>query len=256
MSRSTIHRAIALILLALSPTLTIGAKAQTHSDVNLITALDVSDSIMRHEEWLQIEGLAKAVMSAAVLDAIAGGRYGRIGFAVHTWSSGGRFEIVVPWTSIESVEDAEGVATALRGFAIDRSSWKSHRKSSSGSGKTPDLRTDISDTIDFAASMALRAPHVSDRTVVNLCANGTDNVADDPRAARDRAMAAGVVINGLVIGGRRGLAGYFREHVQGGAGSFVMEVVQPVALANAMIEKLLRDLIAHRPPVAIAVPFT
>jgi hypothetical protein len=35
-----------------------------------------------------------------------------------------------------------------------------------------------------------------------------------------------------------------------------MEVVQPVALANAMVEKLLRDLIAHRPPIAIAVPFT
>jgi Protein of unknown function (DUF1194) len=256
MLHSLAHRAIALIFLASSLTLTIGAEAQTHSDVNLITALDVSDSIMRHEEWLEVEALAKAVMSAAVLDAIAGGRHGRIGFAVHTWSSGGRFEIVVPWTLIESDDDAEGVATALRGFAIDRSSWKSHDKGSSGSGKTPDLRTDISDAIDFAASMALEAPQVSDRTVVNVCANGADNVADDPRAARDHALAAGIVVNGLVIGGRRGLAGYFREHVQGGTGSFVMEVAQPAALADAMVEKLLRDLIAGRPPVTAAVPFT
>jgi Protein of unknown function (DUF1194) len=188
-----------------------------------------------------------------VLDAIAGGQHGRIGFAVHTWSSAGRFEIIVPWTLIKSVEDAEKVALILRGFAIDRSSWQRHRE---GSGKAPGLRTDISGTIEFAAGLALAAPHVSQRAVVNVCANGTDNVAEDPRAARDRAMAAGIVINGLVIGGKRGLASYFREHVQGGAASFVLEVRQPAALADAMVDKLLRDLIAGRPPATFAAPLT
>jgi hypothetical protein len=254
--RLLIRLTIVTILLAWPATSSIAGEAQTYSDVNLVTALDVSDSIMRHEEWLQIEGLANAVVSAAVLDAIAGGRHGRIGFAVHTWSSAGRFEIIVPWTLIESVDDAEGVATGLRRFAVDRSSWKRPRNDSGASGNTPDHRTDISGTIDFAASLALAAPHVSQRAVVNLCANGTDNVAEDPRAARDRAMAAGIVINGLVIGGKRGLAGYFREHVQGGAGSFVMEVTQPIALAQAMVEKLLRDLIAGRRPVTAAVRLT
>jgi hypothetical protein len=252
--RLLIRLTIATIVLVWPGTASIADEAQTASDANLVTALDVSDSIMRHEEWLEIDGLAKAVVSAAVLEAIAGGRHGRIGFAVHTWSSAGRFEIVVPWTLIDSVDDAEGVATALRGFAIDRSSWKRHRKDPGGSGKTPGLRTDISSAIDFAASLALAAPHVSQRTVVNLCANGTDNVAEDPRAARDRAMAAGIVVNGLVIGGKGGLASYFREHIQGGAGSFVLEVTQPTALADAMVDKLLRDLIAARPPVTVAVP--
>jgi hypothetical protein len=248
-----IHFAIAAFLLAW-PASTVAADEQIHTDANLVTALDVSDSIMRHEEWLEVEGLAKAVVSAAVLDAIAGGRHGRIGFAVHTWSSAGRFEIIVPWTLIKSVEDAEKVAIILRGFAIDRSSWRRHREDSDGSGKAPGLRTDISGTIGFAAALALAAPHVSQRAVVNVCANGTDNVADDPRAARDRAMAAGIVINGLVIGGKRGLTSYFREQVQGGAGSFVLEVAQPAALADAMVDKLLRDLIAGRPPVTFAAP--
>ena len=250
-----IHFAIATFLLAW-PASTVSAEEQVHTDANLVTALDVSDSIMRHDEWLEVEGLAKAVVSAAVVDAIAGGRHGRIGFAVLTWSSAGRFEIIVPWTLIKSVEDAEKVAITLRGFAIDRSSWKRHRKGSEGSGKAPGLRTDISGTVDFAAGLALAAPHVSQRAVVNVCANGTDNVAEDPRAARDRAMAAGIVINGLVIGGKRGLASYFREHVQGGAGSFVLEVTQPAALAGAMVDKLLRDLIAGRPPVTVAAPLT
>jgi hypothetical protein len=145
------------------------ADGQIHTDVNLVTALDVSDSVMRHEEWLEVEGLAKAVMSAAVLDAIAGGPHGRISFTVHTWSSAGRFEIVVPWTLIESVGDAKAVAITLRGFAIDRSPWKRHRNGSGGSDKFPEHQTDISRTIDFAASLALAAPHVSQRAAARAC---------------------------------------------------------------------------------------
>jgi Protein of unknown function (DUF1194) len=157
---------------------------------------------------------------------------------------------------IGSLEDAEGVAKALRRFVIDRTSWRSHRNGSGGPDKFPENLTDISSAIDFAASLALAAPGVSRRTVVNVCTNGPDNIAADPRAARDRALAAGIVVNGLVIGGKNGLAGYLREHAQGGAGSFVMEITQPVALADAMIDKLLRDLIAGRPPIAAAMPFT
>jgi Protein of unknown function (DUF1194) len=253
--RRLIHFAIATVLLAL-PASGIGAQEPLPTDANLVTALDVSDSIMRHEEWLQVEGLAKAVVSAAVLDAIAGGRHRRIGFAVHTWSSGGRFEIVVPWTLIEAGDDAEKVAKVLREFAIDRSSWQPHANGSGGSDKSPEHQTDISRAINFAASLALAAPSASQRPVVNICANGTDNVGEDPRAARDRALAAGIVINGLVIGGKNGLAGYLRKHVQGGAGSFVIQVTQPAALAAAMIDKLLRDLVAGRPPIMFTAPFT
>ena len=102
-------RSVIAALLLIWPASSIAEEAAPFTDANLVTALDVSASIMRHEEWLEVEGLAKAVVSGAVLDAIAGGEYGRIGFAVHTWSSGGRFEIVVPWTLIASPGDAEGV---------------------------------------------------------------------------------------------------------------------------------------------------
>jgi hypothetical protein len=253
--RLDIHSIIAALLLVWPPASSIAEKVPPFTDANVITALDVSASIMRHEEWLEVEGLAKAVVSAAVLDAIAGGRYGRIGFAVLSWSSGGRFEVVVPWTMIDSTDDAQGVATALRGFAVDRAAWQRHGNGSGGSDKSPQRETDISAAIEFASSLALAAPGVAQRTVVNFCTNGIDNVAGDPRAARDRALGAGIVINGLVIGRRKGLAGYLREHVQGGAGSFVMEVTQPAALADAMVDKLLRDLVAGR-RARMAVPFT
>jgi Protein of unknown function (DUF1194) len=255
MLHSFVHRAIAVVLLASSPTLTI-AHEVIRTDANLVTALDVSDSIMRHEEWLQFEGLAKAMVSAAFLDAVAGGRHGRIGFAVFTWSSAGRFEVLVPWTLIGSIADAERVASALRASGIDRSSWLRHGNGSDGRPPRPELQTDISATIDFAANLTLMAPHAAPRAVINICANGRDNVGDGPPAARDRALASGLVINGLVVGDTGGLGGYFREHVQGGAGSFVIEVTQPAALLEAMVDKLLRDLIAARQPVMATAPFT
>jgi Protein of unknown function (DUF1194) len=245
--------AVLLLLPATSP---IAAEPRILTDANLVTALDVSDSIMRHEEWLEFEGLAKAVVSEAVLDAIAGGRYGRIGFAAFAWSSSGRFNVLVPWTLIESIDDAEAVAAPLRAFKIDRSSWARQDNGPGGPPTAPAFQTDISAAIDFASELALMAPHASRRTVINVCANGSDNVAEDPSAARDRAVAAGSVINGLVMGGKKGLADYFREHVRGGAGSFVIEVPEPAALIDAMIDKLLRDLIAAPQPAPTAVPST
>jgi hypothetical protein len=65
-----------------------------------------------------------------------------------------------------------------------------------------------------------------------------------------------MVVNGLVIGARPGVADYYRAHVQGGTGSFVLEVRDPTDVAAAMLQKFLRDLNAGRPPVTPAVPFT
>lgn len=251
MIRALIHAAAALLLLASSPR-PCAAGELIRTDANLVTALDVSDSVMRHDEMLEFEGLARAIVHPAVLDAIAGGRHGRIGFAVFAWASGNHFEVLVPWTLIASSDDAQRVAATLRGFAIDRSSWQRPDNGSGVRGKAPARETDISGTIDFATALALSAPHPARRLVINVCANGIDNVAEDPRAARDRALAAGMVVNGLVIGDHEGLADYFDRHVQGGAGSFVLEVTDPAVLVDAMVEKLLRDLMAAPLPPAPA----
>jgi hypothetical protein len=211
---------------------------------------------MRHEEWLQFEGLAKAVVSTAFRDAISGGRHGRIGFAAFTWSRSGRFEVAVPWTLIESTGDAARVATALRSYRVDRSPWAYADHDSGGRSTRSEFRTDISGTIDFATTLASIAPYAAPRTVINICTNGRDNVGPGPRSARDRAIATGMAINGLILGSKEGLAGYFREQVQGGAGSFVIEVARPAALVEAMVDKPLRDPLAARSPPALTAPFT
>lgn len=217
------------------------------TDANLITALDISDSMMRHDEWIQFDGIARAVTDPAFLRAIAGGRHGRVGFAVFVWSSGRGGEVVLPWTLLASRADAEHIAADLRStLEIDRSGYR--RPDNDSDPKPPDqgLRTDVSGAIEFAVDMVAQAPYATDRKVINICANGVDNVSAHPDAARDRALAAGAIINGMVIGSRPDVAAYFRRHVQAGPGSFVVEARQPADVAAAMLDKFLRDLLAGR----------
>ncbi|RWP67321.1 MAG: DUF1194 domain-containing protein [Mesorhizobium sp.] len=63
------------------------------TDANVVTAIDVSDSIGRYEEWLQQTGLVRALVHPDFLRAATAGPRRRIGFAVFTWSSDGKFAL-------------------------------------------------------------------------------------------------------------------------------------------------------------------
>jgi hypothetical protein len=78
--------------------------AQQATDANLITAIDVSGSIKRADERLELEGMAEAVLDPRFLQVITRGRHGRIGFVAFTWANG-EFLSLVPWTLIASSAD-------------------------------------------------------------------------------------------------------------------------------------------------------
>jgi hypothetical protein len=225
-------------------------EAPTTTDANLVTALDVSDSIMRHEEWIEFVGMIHAIQSDDFLEASTAGRQGRIGFAVIVWSSDEQPDLVVPWTIIESKEDVEGVvdrlgvARQLYGFnaRMGNGHGVAAYRGDDGGSTAPARRTDVSAALEFSADLLRTAPFLAPREVINICGNGADNVHASPAAARDRALSAGMVVNGLVIGARPDVADYYRAHVQGGNGSFVLEVIDPKDVAAAMLEKFLRDL--------------
>jgi Ca-activated chloride channel homolog len=214
------------------------------ADVNLITAIDVSGSVDSHAEWLQFDGVARALEDASFLQTVAVGLHGRVGFAVFTWSSGGEFLPVVPWTLIASPEDARRVGRELReARGIPRFGYgTAHLRPWRSNGAT-----DISEALLHATSLAIGAPYRASRTVLNICSNGTDNIGEGPERARDEALALGLVVNGLVLGREQGeVARYFRDKVQGGEGSFVLHVREPKDVASAMLSKFLMD-IAGRP---------
>jgi hypothetical protein len=256
MHRPAVAALLAGIIVAAAPPPARTGEAPTATDANLVTALDVSDSIMRHEEWIEFAGMAHAIESDGFLDAVAAGSHGRIGFAVIVWSSAEQPDVIVPWTVIESKQDARRVADSLRaarrvqGFSArmgNDDGPAAHRGDDGGSGGTA-RRTDVSAALEFSVDLLRAAPFLAPREVINICGNGEDNVHASPAAARDLALAAGMVVNGLVIGAGPGIADYYRHHVRGGAGSFVLEVADPEDVAAAMLEKLLRDLNVARAP--------
>jgi Protein of unknown function (DUF1194) len=244
--------------------LTWPALAQEATDANLITAIDVSGSIRVADERLQLEGMAEAVVDPRFLQAVTRGRHGRIGFVAFTWSNG-EFLSLVPWTLIASSADALQVAERLReargkpvlGYRV-QAYGNRMRVANNHRPWRVSQATDVSAAIERAIEVGADAPFASQQNVINVCANGIDNVGTGPDAARDRADAQGLIVNGVVLGNRddaEATADYFREHVQAGPGSFVIVARAFEDMASAMLAKFLFELAAIPPaPRAAQAP--
>ena len=235
------------------------ASAQEATDANLITAVDVSGSIKAADERLEFEGMAAAVLDPRFLQAIARGRHGRIGFVAFTWANG-EFVSLVPWTRIASASDAALVAARLRsargksvaGYAMAASGKRRMRIPGHRPWRTGDA-TDVSGALERAIEVSAAAPFASGHKVINVCANGIDNIGGLPDAARDRADDEGLIVNGLILGDREeadAIATWFRDHVQAGPGSFVIEARGFEDIASALLAKFLFELAAVSPRIA------
>ncbi len=85
------------------------------------------------------------------------------------------------------------------------------------------------------------------RQVIDVSGDGATNWGPLPDRIRDRAVAAGVTINGLaIVNEQPDLGRYYREHVIGGPGAFVIVAADYADFARAMRQKLLEE-ISSRP---------
>lgn len=213
-------------------------------DASIVTAVDVSGSIDGYAERLELEGLAEALEHPAFIHAIEQGRVKSIGFAVFTWSSQNDFVLIEPWQRIATSEQARAVAARLRD--LRRSARLRHH---SFQGKRPwrtSLGTDVSAALEMGARLLRDAPFGSDRQLLNIFANGVDNVGEPPDAARDTAVAAGITVNGMILRDQPAVADYFRARVQGGPGAFVMTVEHTDDLVDAVLAKFMLELADDR----------
>lgn len=217
-------------------------ETRIRTDANIVTALDVSDSIGRYEQWIERDGLARAITHPAFLDAVASGRWASVGFAVFTWSSEGRSQILIPWTVIKNAEDAKLISRHLLSVSlIDESQFSGGDREELHVVRTDDRLTDVSEAIDLASHHLASAPFVGARSVMNIVGNGMDNVAAGPLQARNRAMHRGFTINGLVVGrDLPSVVEHYRTEVIGGPGAFLLEVADPEHVRKAFVAKLDR----------------
>ena len=233
--RSLLTAATGLATVALTNTHTRPARAGGDPvDVLLVLAVDVSRSVDEDEARLQREGYRAALTDPRVLEAMMGGAMGAIGLTYVEWAGAEFQRQTLPWTRIASARDAVAWADALNEAPRHSLSW-----------------TSISAAIDFSVAMLDQAPFEGTRRVIDVSGDGVNNSGGPVEQARDRAVAQGIVINGLPIMndrptfGRRSpvpLDQYFEESVIGGDGAFLVAAEDFDAFGSAVRRKLIREI--------------
>jgi hypothetical protein len=237
------RRLLALLLcLAAAP-----LAAQTDEmevDVELVLMVDVSRSMSPAELELQRRGYAEALASDEVIAAIGRGFLGQVAIAYVEWAGDGAQRVIVPWRLLRGREDALGFAEALDGnFPLGM------------------RRTSISGAIAAGRALIEGNGYQGLRRVIDISGDGPNNHGAAVTGARDAALAAGIVINGLPLMTQDGhyaqynlddLDAYYLACVVGGPGSFALPVYHWQDFAQAVKRKLVLELVDAGPDALAA----
>jgi Protein of unknown function (DUF1194) len=203
-------------------------------DVELVLAVDISYSMDIEEQRLQREGYIEALRSPEVLKAISQGAIGKIAVTYFEWAGSTVQRVVVPWQVIDGPETADAFTAKLAAAPISR--W---------------YRTSISGAILFGMQQFEGNGFDAVRRVIDVSGDGANNQGILVNEARDMAVRAGIVINGLPIminNSRRSafdmedLDDYYRDCVIGGPGSFLVPITDRKQFIDAIRTKILREI--------------
>lgn len=240
--------------------LSTAAAQELQVDTALVVSVDVSNSVDNDRYTLQMEGIAKALEDPSVIDAIISGPNGGILFAMVTWAD--RPTLSLPWMKIASKEEALAVAAKVRKLPLAGGEFTCMTKM---------LRSANDKIVPQIPAKALRI-------VIDVSGDGPDNCnAEEPiETVRDELVANGVTINGLPIlqganaGGGDGavmpgaadaaaadpigLEEWFKTHVKGGNGSFVLPANGYGDFARAIRQKFVIEISGMTPPTRYGQP--
>lgn len=227
------------------------ADAAEEVDVELVLAVDVSLSMSPMELDIQRDGYAAALTDQRVLDAIAQGANGRIAVTYFEWAGTTTHHVVVPWTIIETRQDAERIAAHL-----------------SSTPPSSARRTSISSALEFGADLFAESQFRSPKRVIDISGDGPNNQGAPVHLVRDTVVAQGIVINGLPLMTNGGMVSaydvedldrYYADCVIGGPGAFMVPVNDWSQFPEAVRRKLVLELAgatllrdADRLPVVLA----
>jgi hypothetical protein len=217
-------------------------------DTALIVAVDVSNSVDDSRYRLQMEGIAQALEDPGVIQAIVGGPKGGILFSMVTWAD--LPKVTLPWTKIASAEEAHAAAKKVRSLPRESGEFTCMSR----------MMRFVSDKI------APQVPAKAAKVVLDISGDGQDNCnSEEPiESVRDELVKYGVTVNGLPIleGGPElqvpgaapvhsylpdeekmpELEQWFRDHVKGGAGSFVLPAHGYADFGRAIRQKFVLEV--------------
>jgi hypothetical protein len=220
---------VALSALSFAP-----AAAQEAVDVELVLAVDVSLSMSFEELKIQRDGYTAALTHPDVINAIRNGLHGKIAVTYFEWAGDSSQYMVVPWTAISSLADAEAVAAKITASPANSA-----------------RRTSISGGLRYAQDLFAESSFRGLKRVIDVSGDGPNNQGEYVNLARDDIIASGIVINGLPLMTDGGMISsfdvadldrYYSDCVIGGPGSFMIPVNAWEQFPEAIRRKLVLEI--------------
>ncbi|MFO1047461.1 MAG: DUF1194 domain-containing protein [Geminicoccaceae bacterium] len=204
------------------------AVAEEPVDIELALAVDVSISVDGTELALQRQGLSAAFRDPAIIDAIAGNAAG-VAVMVMLWAGADQQLVAVDWRHLTDATSSRAFADEIdRALAVD-----------------PELqgKTAIGNALHVAMGAIRDNAYLGARRKIDLSGDGHANEGFKPDRVRDYAVLSGITVSGLaILNDEPYLEQYYREHVIGGPGAFVMTAADYRDFVEAIRRKLLREL--------------
>lgn len=216
-------------------------------DLELVLAADISDSIDVKEAALQRQGFANAIRHPKVIATIQEGQLGRIAVTYVEWAGQHIQRTLVDWAEISDTESARAIADAIEQAPVRTGKWTQY--------------TSISALIARAARSFDGNWFQGRRRIIDVSGDGANNRGVYVVHARDRAVADGIIINGLpIVNDRPGPYGfpqlpdldlYYEDCVIGGHGSFIVVADGYQDFTRAIRRKLLLEIPVAAPLVPL-----
>jgi hypothetical protein len=202
-------------------------------DLELVLAVDVSQSMDNDEHRLQRLGYAEAFRHEDVIDSIVYGAASGVAVTYVEWGDAYAQNTVVEWSVIRTREDALRFADELESTNV-----------------FPERRTSISGALRHAADLIDNNNYDGLRKVIDISGDGPNNAGGLVTDARDEVVGRGIVINGLPILLNDTLEWYdipdldlyYEDCVIGGPGSFIAPVHSIEELGATIRSKLVLEI--------------
>ena len=202
-------------------------------DLELVLAIDCSTSVDEAEFDLQWRGLQQAFLHPAVIGAIQAAGDRGVAVSLIQWSGPSRQRMVVDWMLVKDADDAARLAERIGRVS-----------------RTVTGFTDIAGAIRFSAASLAGNGFDGFRKVIDISGDGSSDSAS-VALERDRAVAAGITVNGLVIYSEDfdlgalaniDVATHYASDVIGGPGAFMMTADDFADFQIAIRRKLVREI--------------
>ena len=189
----------------------------------MVLAVDGSASVTYEEFGLIAGGMAGALRDPTVAE----GLIGKSILSLLLWSGTGQHDILTGWTPI-------GTASDLAAFADEVDNMPRTVKAGD---------TAIGEALLAALTLLAGVPAVPKRNLVNVIGDGRSNDGIAPGPVRDRMAAADITINGLcILHEEPDLLSFYTSEVIGGPGAFAVTCREYKDFAEAMRQKLTREI--------------